>query len=422
MRCCKERILEIMNKKVWIFNHYATDTMLDHGGRHYWFAKYLTRAGYDVRIFCASTVHDTDINFDVGESGYCDKEVDGLKYTLIETSNYIGNGKSRVKNMYQYYRRIFRVVKNYDKPDVIFASSVHPLTLLAGIKIAKKLGVKCICEVRDLWPESLVEYEIIPRNHILTKLMYRGERRLYKKADTLIFTMPGAGKYISDRGWDKDISKDKIHFINNGIDLEVYNENKLTKSFEDVDLDDDSFKKVLYTGSLRAANKPGNFIDIAEHLSKIASNIKIIVYGGGDQLELLREKVKEKGLINIVFKGRVEKECIPYVLSKSDLNLMDGDIGGLSKYGISGNKLFDYLASGKPIVMDCEENEFGIINKNQIGIAKNSDGPLDMAELIADMLNGDEDRYNMWCNNASMLAQEFDFKRLTDKLIELIEE
>ena len=54
-----------MKKKVWIFNHYATDTMLDHGGRHYWFAKYLTRAGYDVRIFCASTVHDTDINFDV---------------------------------------------------------------------------------------------------------------------------------------------------------------------------------------------------------------------------------------------------------------------------------------------------------------------------------------------------------------------
>lgn len=396
--------------------------MLDHGGRHYWFAKYLTRAGYDVRIFCASTVHDTDINFDVGEEGFCDKEVDGLKYTLIETSNYVGNGKSRVKNMYQFYRRIFRVTKYYEKPDVIFASSVHPLSLLAGIKLAKKLGIKCICEVRDLWPESLVEYDIISRKHIITKLMYRGERWLYKKADTLIFTMPGAGKYISDRGWDKDISKDKIHFINNGIDLEVYNENKLTKNFEDKDLDDDSFKKVLYTGSLRAANKPGNFIDIAEHLSKIASNIKIIVYGGGDQLEILRNTVSSKGLNNIVFKGRVDKECIPYVLSKSDLNLMDGDIGGLSKYGISGNKLFDYLASGKPIVMDCEENEFGIINKNRIGIAKNSDSARGMAKLIADMLNGDEARYEMWCKNAGMLAQEFDFKRLTDKLIELIEE
>ena len=410
-----------MKKKVWIFNHYATDTMLDHGGRHYWFAKYLTRAGYDVRIFCASTVHDTDINFDVGKSGYCEKEVDGVKYTLIETSNYVGNGKSRVKNMYQYYRRIFRVVKNYGKPDVIFASSVHPLTLLAGIKIAKKLGVKCICEVRDLWPESLVEYDIISRNHIVTKLMYKGERRLYKKADYLIFTMPGAGKYISDRGWDADVSKDKIYYINNGIDLEVYKENMLNKTIEDKDLEDDSFKKVLYTGSLRAANKPENFISLAERLAEIAGNIKIIIYGGGDQLETLRAEVIEKGLKNILFKGRVDKEYIPFILSKGNLNLMDGDIGGISKYGISGNKLFDYIASGRPVIMDCEENEFGIINANKIGISRRFKDSSEMAEVIADMLNGDDNRYERWCENARKLALEYDFNRLTDKLIEIIE-
>ena len=395
--------------------------MLDHGGRHYWFAKYLTRAGYDVRIFCASTVHDTDINFDVGEDGYCDKEVDGLKYTLIETSDYVGNGKSRVKNMYQFYRRIFRVVRNYEKPDVIFASSVHPLTLLAGIKIAKKLGVKCICEVRDLWPESLVEYDIISRNHIVTKLMYKGERRLYKKADYLIFTMPGAGKYISDRGWDADVSKDKIYYINNGIDLEVYKENMLNKTIEDKDLEDNSFKKVLYTGSLRAANKPENFISLAERLAEIAGNIKIIIYGGGDQLETLRAEVIEKGLKNILFKGRVDKEYIPFILSKGNLNLMDGDIGGISKYGISGNKLFDYIASGRPVIMDCEENEFGIINANKIGISRRFKDSSEMAEVIADMLNGDDNRYERWCENARKLALEYDFNRLTDKLIEIIE-
>ena len=333
----------------------------------------------------------------------------------------MGNGKSRVKNMYQFYRRIFRVVRNYEKPDVIFASSVHPLTLLAGIKIAKKLGVKCICEVRDLWPESLVEYDIISRNHIVTKLMYKGERRLYKKADYLIFTMPGAGKYISDRGWDADVSKDKIYYINNGIDLEVYKENMLNKTIEDKDLEDDSFKKVLYTGSLRAANKPENFISLAERLAEIAGNIKIIIYGGGDQLETLRAEVIEKGLKNILFKGRVDKEYIPFILSKGNLNLMDGDIGGISKYGISGNKLFDYIASGRPVIMDCEENEFGIINANKIGISRRFKDSSEMAEVIADMLNGDDNRYERWCENARKLALEYDFNRLTDKLIEIIE-
>lgn len=44
-----------------------------------------------------------------------------------------------------------------------------------------------------------------------------------------------------------------------------------------------------------------------------------------------------------------------------------------------------------------------------------------MAEVIADMINGDDNRYERWCENARKLALEYDFKRLTDKLIEIIE-
>ena len=100
---------------------------------------------------------------------------------------------------------------------------------------------------------------------------------------------------------------------------------------------------------------------------------------------------------------------------------MDGDIGGISKYGISGNKLFDYIASGRPVIMDCEENEFGIINANKIGISRRFKDSSEMAEVIADMLNGDDNRYECWCENARKLALEYDFNRLTDKLIEIIE-
>ena len=35
-----------MAKTVWIMNHYASHMLFDKGGRHYWFAKYLDRAGY----------------------------------------------------------------------------------------------------------------------------------------------------------------------------------------------------------------------------------------------------------------------------------------------------------------------------------------------------------------------------------------
>ena len=72
-----------------------------------------------------------------------------------------------------------KFAKAYGEPDVILASSVHPLTLVAGIKIAKRFGVPCICEVRDLWPETLVAYGAIKETNLLAKMLYKGEKWIY---------------------------------------------------------------------------------------------------------------------------------------------------------------------------------------------------------------------------------------------------
>ena len=53
--------------RIWIFNHYATDMYFDGAGRHQSFAKYLIRDGNEVKIFCASTVHNSDININTGD-------------------------------------------------------------------------------------------------------------------------------------------------------------------------------------------------------------------------------------------------------------------------------------------------------------------------------------------------------------------
>jgi len=150
-----------MKTKVWILNHYATDMFFKRGGRHYWFAKYLIRDGYQPTIFCANTRHNTKNQLIKIERGkWNTNEIDGIPFVFVKTTNYLSNGLDRVRNMYSFYRNIFLVAKEYadayGSPDVVLASSVHPLTLVAGIKIAKRFGVQCICEVRDLWPESII--------------------------------------------------------------------------------------------------------------------------------------------------------------------------------------------------------------------------------------------------------------------------
>ena len=86
--------------------------------------------------------------------------------------------------------------------------------------------------------------------------------------------------------------------------------------------------------------------------TKKESKIKLLIWGEGDYREALMKRCDELGLDNIVFKGRVEKKYIPYIVSRADVNLMHGKITGLLRFGISLNKLFDYLAAGRPIFSD----------------------------------------------------------------------
>ena len=142
-----------MRKKVWIWNHYATNTYFDQGGRHYNFAKFLAEAGYEPVIFCAATIHNSSRQVDTGGALWTEKPDSVCPYVFVKTRPYAGNGKQRVLNMVDFYRGVKKVALEYanvhGKPDIIYASSVHPLTLVAGIQMARHFGVKCICEVRD---------------------------------------------------------------------------------------------------------------------------------------------------------------------------------------------------------------------------------------------------------------------------------
>ena len=89
-----------MKSKVWIFNHYATDMFFTRGGRHYWFAKYLIRNGYEPTIFCANTRHNTKNQLVTIERGkWKTDKIDGITSVFVKTTNYLSNGLDRVRNM-----------------------------------------------------------------------------------------------------------------------------------------------------------------------------------------------------------------------------------------------------------------------------------------------------------------------------------
>lgn len=412
-----------MKKIVWIFNHHANSMFFDNGGRHYSFAKYLKKKGYEPVIFCSNAKHGTgELYFDDLDiwKKYINENID-VPFVFVKGRPYVGNGKNRILCMVDYYKNVKKAAKEYSdkygKPDVIIGSQVHPLAVVSAIKLAKKYGVKSIAEIRDLWPESIVAYGVAKKNNPIILLLRCLEKWIYAHCDKIIFTMENAYDYIKKKKWEKIVPAEKVSFINNGVDLELFDYNKDHYCIDDCDLKDSSYLKIVYAGSIRKANQIGFLIDVAKQITN--PNIRFLIWGSGDEEQYLKERVKSEGINNVVIKGKVEKKFVPYIVSNADYNFLDGMDSYLLKYGLSANKLFDYFAARKPAITLVD----GICNpivKMSAGVVI-SNNVINAAEEIEKLPLIDSDEYDVICRKTGAAAEEYDFKKLTQKLIDIIE-
>lgn len=413
-------------KKIWLWNHYAINMAINEGGRHYWFAQELINRGYSTTIFCANIYGGGNKSIELNGKKYKVRDTNGIPFVYVQASPYTNNGFARVKNMISFYKNLFPATKKYvelhGKPDIIIASSVHPLTMLAGIQIAKKLRIPCICEVRDLWPEAIFAFGKAKETSLLGRILLQGERWIYKNSDALIFTKEGDVDYIIERKWDTtqggDIDLSKCHYINNGLDLVSFQELIKQNKFKDDDLETDKFN-VVYTGAIRPVNNVGNILDAAKFLQD-DKDIQFLIYGSGSEEDKLRERIEDEKITNVKLKGRVEKKKIPYILSKSSVNLLNYSNNYNWTRGNSSNKLFEYMASGKPTISTVKMG-YCILDKYQCGLSLDENTPAELAKTVLKIKNMPKDKYEAMGENAQKGAQDFDFNVLTGKLIDVIE-
>ncbi len=403
---------------IWIVNHYAIPPSMGGLVRHYYFSKYLQKKGHTVKIFTSSKIHNTDINMIKDKSLYREEMEDGVEYTFVRSRDYKGNGLDRIINMMDLPFKTWKTMKLFykkQKPDVIYTSSPDLFVAYFALLFGRKHKIPVVVEVRDLWPKSVVEYNKLSEYNPIILILYQLEKWIYKKADKLIFTMEGWKNYFTERGLLSEIDLKKVNYINNGVDIEEFERNKKTFKYLDLDLDDKSKFKFVYMGSIRLANNLQSLIEAAKVIKeKGIANLQILVFGDGTEKEALEQESKRCGL-NIVFKGKVEKKYIPYILSKSDVNLVNVKSTNIKNYGCSWNKLFEYMASGKPVLSNVYM-QYDLISRFNIGIAKEFQSAEDYAKVMIEFSNLDTNIYTEMCNNAKAVAQKFDYKYLTEKI------
>lgn len=405
---------------VWIISYFAGGPSYCPRIPDYSLAKYLREHGYEALIFAGSALHNTDINFITDDKTYCKQMVDGVPFVYVRTRSY-SNKKEESLSFIDFYFNMMKCYKHINKPDIIIAAMPQPLSCLAGYKIAKKFHIPYITSIVDLWPLSIVEYADFSEKHPAIKAMYAYEKWLYVNSDELVFTWEGAYEYIIDKGWDKKVSKSKFHYINIGVNLKEFYNNMEKYHLDDPDLQDDIFR-VVYCGSIRTANDIGTIVSCAKSLNEdgYGDKVRFIIYGDGPDRVILEKDCVKEDIRNVVFKGSIDKKYIPYVLSKSHLNILNLKPAKTQKYGNSSNKLFEYLAAGNPVIANIDEGKYPIITKYGCGKIVKPGSSKEYANGIKYFFNLGEEEIARYKIKSFETAKIFDTEKMNDNWEQLI--
>lgn len=409
-------------KKIWLVNKYAMPPQYESRLRTIKFAHYLQLKGYNVTIFGCSIMHNMNKDLITDGSLYIERQYDDLNYVHVKSAQYgSAAGLKRIWSEILFHYNLVKVMKRLPKADLIVATT-DALISNPVMDFAHKNGIKYVKEVLDMWPDIFVDMGLIGEKNPAMKYLWHRAKKNYSEADASVFSLTECFNYIRNKKWDKEsggpVSMEKIFYINNGVDLKDFDRWKLTNVLDDEDLKSDK-KKIIYLGSIRLVNNVAQLIKAAEIL-KTRKDVLFLIYGDGNDRERLIKYCKEHNLTNIKFKATwTDPKYVPYILSQSYVNILNYINSDFAKYGISSSKMFQYMASGKPIVCNIVLPHCPI-TENNIGVSYNMKDEWDYAKAIRSILTLSPSEYNDMCDRAKEVAKAYDYEYLTDKMIEVI--
>ena len=383
--------MEIKNKNIWIINQYAGSSNHGMTFRSYFLAKEFIKR-HRVTIFSASFSHVMSNPPSVSKT-YTEENINGVEYIWLKVPVYKqSKSLSRLISMFIFlYRLFFLNVKKRDTPDVIIVSSTSPLPIWKAYFWAKRFNAKLIFEVRDIWPLSIMELGGFKKTNPFVVLLQITENFAYKVSDYVVSVLPKAFEHMKHHGLDLP----RFKYIPNGIEIKT-----MIKTGE---VNKDVFK-IGYAGTLGIANALKYLIHAAHLIKK--NNIEIHLLGNGPEKETLMEMVKDKNISNVYFHDAVPKNKVGIFLSKMDVLFIGWHFSKIYRFGISANKLFDYLASAKPIIHSVDAGNDPVLEA-KAGISVKPENPKEIADAILKLYKMPESKRNELGQNGRVYVEKY---------------
>jgi len=237
--------------------------------------------------------------------------------------------------------------------DCIFSSNPQVLSIYPSL--IYKFFHKCpvVLNVDDLWPED-IEPEIT-RSSLIRRLGEVLAKIAYIMADAITPISPGYTKVINGK---YGIPESKIHVVRSGVD---------TSKFKPMPSKNDGKFTVLYSGAFSVAYDFDQVLKAAKILEK-HEDVEIILQGGGELLNYVKQRVAEMKLKNVKIIDKIlSRENVAKLMSEADALLLPLRDFGRPYLGIS-SKLYEYQAVGKPIICCADGQPAEYVKETRSGI------------------------------------------------------
>lgn len=244
--------------------------------------------------------------------------------------------------------------------DVGIVSSPPFLIGVFGISLKKRVK-KLILEVRDLWPDTIVELGKAKESNPIIKIMRHYEKKMYRSADKIVTVLP----FMNDKISSKGIKHEKLITFSNGLDGYLLKEITEWSEKKDIARQSLSIAKdeflVSYVGNVGLGQSLGVLIDAAKSLR----DIHFMIVGDGSDKERLM--AMSNGIDNIRFVPPVSRDRVPVYYSASDILFIHLAKSELFADSLP-SKTFEYAVANRPVIYGLDGLSAEILDKSRSGI------------------------------------------------------
>jgi glycosyltransferase involved in cell wall biosynthesis len=395
--------------------HQAFAALDEPGGtRHHEFARSLAAQGHKVTVIASPVSYLTGGKSSPATIHHPAQENENI--TILRAYTYSALHKSFAHRIFAFFSFMFSSffiglgVKNVD---VVWGTSPPIFQGVTAWALARLKRAKFLFEVRDLWPKFAIAVGVL-KSPLLIRMSLWLERFLYRRADRLIVNSPGFISHVTERG------ARSVTLIPNGADPAMFNPTDAGASFRTGHLLANKFV-VLYAGAHGMSNDLGVVLDAASILARTRPQVQIVLLGDGKEKANLEGQAKRLNLTNVLFLPPVPKNEMALALAGADACL--AILKPIDEYKTTyPNKVFDYMAAGRPVVLAIDGVIRKVVEEACCGIFAQPGNPLALAVAIKTMADEPESSRRMGLAGRRYLEAHFSRDKMAEDLLAILVE